>query len=181
MATQTAKKIRKTANVRDLFIVGDFIRYFLRLFIPFALLGIIYSIFYECYLMCFLVNPMIYAGGIAAIIIVIKHDINDLMALAGRAREPQLAFHIRHASAIQQIGLQMSTRDHDGALKSVDKLLRQEPEYASALNLKGQILYEGFRDIDGAKACFDKVLKLARPGSEDYRLAQELRAALPGD
>jgi len=172
---------KRTPAGRDLFIVGDFIKYFLRLFIPFVVIGMIYGIFYQCYFVCFLVNPVIYAGGITLIIIVIKHDINDILALIGRAKEPQLALHIRHASTIQQISLQMSTRDYKGALETVNKLLSKEPQYANAINLKGQILLEGFRNIEEARPCFEKVMKLAKPGSDDYRLAEELRATTYGD
>lgn len=176
MSLSTSARVKKPPVVRDLFIVGDFIKYFVMLFIPFFLIGAIYGLIYKCYLMCFLVNPVIYAGGISAIIIILKHDVNDILALIGRAKEPQLALHIKHANTIQQIGVQMSSRDHDGALKTVNKLLKQEPKYANALNLKGQILLEGFREIDKARSCFEKVLKYSRPGSEDYKLAQALKA-----
>ncbi len=181
MASSKQTPAKKNLVVRDLFIVGDFIKYFLRLFIPFVLIGLAYGIFYECYLMCFLINPVIYAGGFSMIIIVIKHDVNDIMALIGRAKEPQLALHIRHANTIQQISLQMSSRDYDDAMKTVNALLKLEPQYANALNLKGQILLDGFSKSDKARECFEKVLKLSRPGSEDYKLAQELRASTYND
>ena len=177
MSPSASARAKKPPVVRDLFIVGDFIRYFALFFVPFFLTGAIYGLIYECYLMCFLVNPVIYAGGISAIIIVIKHDVNDIMALIGRTREPQLALHIKHANTIQQISVEMSSRMYDDALKTVNRLLKIEPDYANAINLKGQILLEGFDEIDDARRCFEKVLKLSRPGSEDYKLAQELRAA----
>ena len=177
MPPSAPAKRKKTADVRDLFIVGDFIKYFALFFVPFFLAGAIYGLIYKCYLMCFLVNPVIYAGGISTIIIVIKHDVNDILALIGRAGEPQLALHIKHANTIQLIGVEMSSRNYAAALKSVNKLLKLEPDYANALNLKGQILLEGFREDDEARECFEKVLKLSRPDSEDYKLAQALRAA----
>ena len=177
MPRSTSTQSKKSPVVRDLTIVGDFIKYLLIFFIPFFLIGIIFGLIYKRYFMCILVNPVIYAGGFSSIIIVIKHDINDILALIGRAKQPQLALHIKHANTIQQISVQMSSRDHDGALKTVNKLLKEEPTYSNALNLKGQILLEGFREIDKARSCFEKVLKLARPGSEDYKLAQAFRAA----
>lgn len=170
-------KKRKNQAVRDLFIVGDFIRYFLWLFIPFALIGLLYGLLNSCYFMCPLINPMIYAGGIASIIIIIKHDLNDLLALIGHARERQLALHIKHSSAIQQISVEMSARDYDGALKTVSRLLKEEPDYPNALNLKGQILLDGFREYEQARACFARVMKLSKPDSDDYRLAEALKAA----
>ena len=178
MSPSVSARLQKPPEeVRDLFIVGDFIKYFIMLFIPFFIIGVIYGFFYKCYLMCFLINPIIYAGGIGMIIIVIEHDVNDILALIGLGRELQLSLHIKHANTIQQISVQMSSRSYDGALKTVNKLLKLEPSYANALNLKGQILLEGFREVDKARSCFEKVLKLAKPGSEDYKLAQALRAA----
>ena len=127
--------------------------------------------------MCMLFNPLIYAAGISLVIIVIKHDVNDIMALIGRAKEPQLALHIKHHTAIQKISLEMSSRDYASALNTVDTLLQEEPEYTNALNLKGQILLEGFKKYEEARSCFENVLKLAKPDTGDYKLAQELRAA----
>ena len=170
-------KTRKNPVVRDLFILGDFLKYFLLLFIPFALLGLVYGLVYSFSFMCILGHPFIYAGGIATIIIVIKHDINDLLALIGRAREPQTALHIRHFSTIQQIVVEMSSRDYAGALVTVSELLQESPDYPNALNLKGQILLEGFRDYEQARDCFTRVMSLSKPDSDDYKLAEALKAA----
>lgn len=171
------QKNRKNRVDRDLFIVGDFIKYFLWLFIPLALIGLAYGLTHHCYFMCPLVNPLIYAGGIAAIIIIIKHDANDLLALIGHAKEHQLALHIKHSSTIQQISVEMSARNYDGALKTVSTLLKEAPDYPNALNLKGQILLEGFREYEQARACFTKVMSLSKTDSDDYKLAEALRAA----
>ena len=171
------RKSKKNQVARDLFIVGDFIKYFLWLFIPFALIGLVYGLVHHCYFICPLGNPFIYAGGIASIIIVIKHNANDLLALIGHARQHQLALHIKHSSTIQQISVEMSTRDYDGALRTVSKLLKEAPDYPNALNLKGQILLEGFREYEQARACFTKVMHLSKPDSDDYRLAEALKAA----
>ena len=177
MTPSPSTQSKKSPVVRDLSIIGDFIKYFLLFFIPFVLVGIVFGLINHSYFMCMLGYPFIYAWGFASIVIVINHDINDILALIGLAKQPQLALHIKHANTIQQISIQMSSRDYDDALKTVNKLLREEPAYSNALNLKGQILLEGFREADRARSCFEKVLKLARPGSEDYKLAQALRAA----
>jgi tetratricopeptide (TPR) repeat protein len=177
MSRSSPTQSKKSPTVRDFSIIGDFIKYLLIFFIPFALIGIIYALIYQSYFMSILVNPVIYAVGFSSIIIVIKHDVNDILALIGQAKQPQLALHIKHANTIQLISVQMSSRSYEVALKTVNNLLKEEPTYANALNLKGQILLEGFKEIDKARSCFEKVLKLARPGTEDYKLAQALRAA----
>jgi tetratricopeptide (TPR) repeat protein len=176
------RKKRKNQVARDLFIVGDFIKYFLWLFIPFALMGLVYGLLNHCYFICILVNPLIYAAGIATIIIIIKHDANDLLALIGHAKENQLARHIKYSATIQKISVEMSSGDYDGALKTVSKLLKEEPDYPNALNLKGQILLEGFREYEQARVCFARVMKLSKPDSDDYRLAEAFKAAtFPGE
>lgn len=165
----------KTVEIRDLTIVGDFIKYLLYFFVPFFILGLLYSMVFEFSFMSFLGNPVIYAGGISLVIIVIKHDVNDILALIGRATEPQLALHIKYHTDIQKISLDLSSKDYKSALTTVNELLEKAPEYPSALNLKGQILLYGFRNLEEAFACFDKVMKLTKPDSADYKLAHELR------
>ena len=176
MSRSASTHSRKSPDIQDLSIVGDFIKYLLIFFIPFLLLGVIYGFINQCYFMCMLVNPLIYAGGISSIIIVIQHDVDEISALFGRGKRLQLAQHIKHADAIQKISFQMGLRDYGGALKTVNKLLGEEPKYSSALNLKGQILLEGFKETRKARLCFEKVLKQAKPGSEDYKLAKALKA-----
>lgn len=171
MALQTEKSV----EVRDLTIVGDFIKYLICFFVPFFILGLIYSFVFGFSFMSFLGNPVIYAAGLALVIIVIKHDVNDIMALIGRATEPQLALHIKHHTAIQKISLELSSKDYKNALATVNELLEKEPEYPSALNLKGQILLYGFKNLEEAFVCFDTVMKLTKPDSTDYKLANELR------
>ncbi|MDW7772144.1 MAG: tetratricopeptide repeat protein [Desulfobulbaceae bacterium] len=167
----------KTQPVRNLRILGDFTRYTGLLLIPLFFLGAVYGFIHDCYIICFLVNPLVYSIGISLIIIVIIYDVNDILALFGKAREPQLGCHIKHARAIQEIGLLMSTRDFGRALQKVEKLVAREPEFTSALNMKGEILLEGYQRYDEARECFDRVLKLADPDDEQYKLAEALKAA----
>lgn len=172
----TAQKA-KSSDVRDLSIVGDFIKYLLISFVPFFIIGLIYGIIYDCYFMCIIFNPIIYAAGVASVVIVIRYEVNDIMALIGRAKEPQLGLQIKYAKQIQLISLQMSSSDYQNALKTVNNLLKQEPNYTNALNLKGQILMDGFNKYDEARSCFEKVMKLAKEDTDDYKLARELRAS----
>ena len=71
----------------------------------------------------------------------------------------------------------MSTTNYDSALKKVDLLLRKEPAFAMAHNLRGEILLQGFQQNRQARDCFDMAIKLSKPGDEEYRLAMSLKAA----
>lgn len=167
----------KTQPVRNLSIVGDFFKYTGLLFIPLFVLGVIYGLIFECYFTCFIINPLVYSIGISLIIVVIIYDVNDIMDLVGMAGEPQLGYHIKHAKAIQEIGLLMSSNDFRQALQKAEQLVSREPKFTIALNMKGEILLEGFHDYEKARACFDRVLKLADPDDEQYKLADALKAA----
>ena len=167
----------KTKPVRNLSIVGDFFKYTTLLFIPFFLVGAVYGFIYKCYFTCFLLNPIIYSVGISLIIIVIMYDVNDILDLIGLAKEHQLSYHIKHAGAVQEIGLLMSQPDFDKALKKANELVKKEPQFTNALNMKGEILLEGFQKYEEARSCFKKVLKLSRPEDEQYKLAEALMAA----
>ena len=171
----------KTQPVRDLNIVGDFLKYSTILFVPFVILGLIYGLIYECYFSCIFVNPLIYSIGISLIIIVITYDVNDILDLFGRAREPQLGYHIKHAREIQEIGLLMSSNNFKSALSKAEKLVKNEPQFTNALNMKGEILLEGFHKYQEARECFQKVIKLADPEDEQYKLAEALMAETYND
>ncbi len=161
---------------RDLTIVGDFARYCIWLFVPFFLFGAIYGLFNDALLICGLVNPLVYSIGISLIIVVVTHDLNDIMILFGLGKETQLSLNLKHAKSIQHIACLMAASDFVVALQIVNALLREAPDFANALSLKGQILLEGYRKNREARACFERVLALTRPGEEQYRLADALIA-----
>ena len=71
----------------------------------------------------------------------------------------------------------MSTTNYDSALKKVDLLLRKEPAFAMAHNLRGEILLHGFQQNRQARDCFDRAIKLSKPEDEEYQLATSLKAA----
>ena len=160
--------------VRDLNIIGDFIKYFFMLFIPLFLVGGIYGWLSHCLLLCALIDPLSYSIGIALIIIVIKHDINDIFTLIGLGKENRLSPEVKHSKTIQQISYFMGTSNFDAALKHVNALLKEEPQFTRALNMKAQILLEGFQKNEQARRCLNKVLQLSQPDEEQYKLADSL-------
>lgn len=162
---------------RDLTIVGDFLRYAGMLFVPFCAIGAIHGLFNGFSFMALLVNPFIYSIGISLIIIVISYDINTILGLVGLGKEPQLSATIKYNREIQEIAMLMSMADYDAALKKVDHLLRKEPGFAMAHNLRGEILLDGFHRHRQARDCFDKAIKLSRPEDEEHRLATSLKAS----
>ncbi len=170
----------KTQPVRDLSIVGDFIKYSLIFFVPLFIIGAIYGLIYECYVLCFIFNPIIYSIGISLIIVVIIHDINDILDLVGLGKEHKLSSHIKHAKTLQEIASLMSMTDYDSALRKVNALLKKEPNFPHALNLKGEILYNGFDKYEEARTCFNRVLKRTKPDDEQHELAEALKASTYG-
>ncbi len=160
---------------RDLTVVGDFLRYFSRLFVLFFVVGAIHCLINGFSFMALLVNPFIYSVGIGLIVIVLSHDINTILCLVGLGKEQQLSLHIKYDKEIQEIGMLMSIADFRSAIKKVDLLLRKEPSFAVAHNLRGEILLQGFQQNRQARDCFDRAIKLSKPEDEAYQLATTLR------
>lgn len=160
---------------RDLTVVGDFLRYAGMLFVPFCTIGVIHGLFQGFSFMALLVNPFIYSVGISLIVIVISYDINTLLGLVGLGKEPQLSLHLKYDKDIQEIGMLMSISNYDSALKKVDLLLRKEPSFAMAHNLRGEILLQGFQQNGRARNCFDRAIKLSNPEDEVHQLATSLK------
>lgn len=166
----------KTPHVRDLNIVGDFLRYTAMLFAVFFLMGAVYGLIYDFSFACLILNPLIYGIGISLIIIVITYDVNDILTIVGMGKEPRLSNHIKYAKTVQEISLLMSRADFDIALRKAENLVEKEPKFTHALNLKGEILLKGFQRYEKARTCFNKVLTLSDPDDEQYRLAEALKA-----
>ena len=161
----------------DLTIVGDLIRFSMFLFVPFLLLGVIYGILHKTFFMSVVVNPIVYSLGISLIIVVIKHDLDELGALIGIVKESQLGLNIKHAKEIQEVACLMAVSDFAGALKKTNALLREEADFVNGLSLKGQILLEGFQEHAQARECFEKVLALTKPEEEQHKVADSLIAS----
>ena len=52
------------------------------------------------------------------------------------------------------------SQDYDRALTFVEEVLDKDPDYPEALFLKAQILWEGFKDSNGAKGCLCQAIEL---------------------
>jgi hypothetical protein len=67
------------------------------------------------------------------------------------------------------------SQDYDRALAFVGEVIDKDPDYPEALFLKAQILWEGFRDSNGAKECLSQVINIVPNKSEPlHRWASQL-------
>lgn len=162
---------------QNLNIIGDFIRYTIILFVLFFIFGGIYGFIYEFSLVSQVFNPLIYSIGISLIIIVISHDINDILLLVGRGKEQQLGSHIKYSKEVQEISMLMSQKKFDPALRKVNNLLQKDPGFSAALIMRGEILLQGFHKNREARECFNTVLKLSKEGDQQHKLAEALKAS----
>jgi tetratricopeptide (TPR) repeat protein len=161
---------------RNLNIIGDFLKYTIILFVPFFIMGVTFILIYEFSFTYLIFNPLMYSIGISLIIIVLTHDVNDILDLVGKAKGPRLGHHVKYANAVQEIGLLMGMSDFETALHKAENLVRKEPEFTHALNMKGECMLRGFQRYGEARKCFNKVLKLSDPDDEQYMLAEALKA-----
>ena len=67
------------------------------------------------------------------------------------------------------------SQDYDRALTFVGEVLDKDPDYPEALFLKAQILWEGFKDSNGAKECLSQVINIVPNKDEPlHRWASQL-------
>ena len=65
--------------------------------------------------------------------------------------------------------------DFGEALNFVEEVLDKDPDYPEALFLKAQILWEGFKDSNGAKKCLSQVINIVpNKGESLHRWASQL-------
>lgn len=74
--------------------------------------------------------------------------------------------HDQLAGELVKARLMKASRRFDEALEVIDKTLQRMPKYPEALFLKAQILWEGYADYSGAKACLQQVLQLKKMRNE---------------
>lgn len=166
----------KSKPDHDLNIIGDFLRYIIMLFVPFCIFGAIYGLINEFSFVSLVINPFIYSVGISLIIIVVSYDVNDILDLFGLAKKTKLGLHVKYSRDVQEISMLIGMTKYDSALKKVNILIKKEPKFAAAHNLRGEILLQGFQMNKEARQCFNTVLKLSQTGDEQYKLAEALKA-----
>ena len=76
------------------------------------------------------------------------------------------SMHDQLAGELVKARLMKASRRFDEALEVIDKTLQRMPKYPEALFLKAQILWEGYADYSGAKACLEKILQVKKMRNE---------------
>ena len=78
------------------------------------------------------------------------------------------------AGVLNEARLAKREERFDDAIRILDAVLGQAPEFPEALFLKAQVLVDGFNDIDQAKLCLIKAMKLTSESDEYYRWSETL-------
>ena len=88
-----------------------------------------------------------------------------------------IKLHERLEGDLQQARFHKMNQRYQQALRFVDGALDQAPDFADALLLKAQILWEGFQDSPAAIRCIQEVLQLVpAPDEPLHRWATHLLA-----
>ena len=74
--------------------------------------------------------------------------------------------HERLAGELVKARLMKASHRFDEALEIINRTLDRLPDYPEALLLKAQILWEGYADYPGAKACLQQVIRMKKMRNE---------------
>ncbi|MFA5321451.1 MAG: hypothetical protein WC373_02160 [Smithella sp.] len=127
----------------------------------------------HCYCIIALSVPAMLIGGLmglliavllsiplAVLVYLIARKIGDFAGrLFGVGRKPAWTIKERFQGEIEQAMFFKRQQQYYRALKKVNGILKQAPEFAEALFLKAQILWEGYNTANGAKRYLDMASK----------------------
>ena len=74
--------------------------------------------------------------------------------------------HERLAGELVKARLLKASKRFEEALQIINRTLDRLPDYPEALFLKAQILWEGYADYPGAKACLQQVIRMKKMRNE---------------
>jgi tetratricopeptide (TPR) repeat protein len=80
--------------------------------------------------------------------------------------------HERLAGELVKARLMKASNRFDEALEIINRTLDRLPDYPEALLLKAQILWEGYADYPGAKACLQQVIRMERTKNEQDEIVR---------
>ena len=84
-------------------------------------------------------------------------------------RKPTWTIQEKFQGDLDQVLYLKRQKQFPQALQKVNEILNQEPEFAEALFLKAQILWEGYESAQGAKRYLNKAKNLVSPEEHLYR------------
>jgi len=87
----------------------------------------------------------------------------------------------KNVDAMTHLGLIVAIGGHeDTALETFDKALALDPNYPPALLYRGQVLFEGKKDVAGAIRAWEKFVAVAPPGEDRDHVARMVADAKAG-
>ena len=107
---------------------------------------------------------------LAVLVCLIAGKIGDFAGrLFGAGRRPEWTIKERFQGEIEQAMFFKRQQQYYRALKKVDEILTQAPEFAEALFLKAQILWEGYNTANGARRYLDMAANCVSPQEHLHR------------
>ena len=92
-------------------------------------------------------------------------------------KTPIWDFSERYAADFSRARYQKMNKHYDEALRIIDHVLEEQPDYNEALFLKAQILSEGYNDTAQAKKYLFKILKTETKDSQVHKWTESLYRA----
>jgi len=82
--------------------------------------------------------------------------------------------HEQLAGPLNQIRFLIGERRFQEAFVQLEQIIAKSPDHAEALFLKAQLLWEGYKNISGAKRMLSQVIKLTQEDDPYHRSAENL-------
>ena len=138
-------------------------------FISFSTFSIVLSYYYQDSSKGLLIGALI-SIPLALVIFGITNKTSDTLSrLFYGGRKPIWTIQEKFQSDLDQVVFLKRQKQFPQALKKVNKILNHEPEFAEALFLKAQILWEGYETANGARRYLNMAKDFVSPEGYLYR------------
>ncbi len=136
-----------------------------------------------CYCLMAFGLPLAVFGGLMGLLIAavvnipLAFVISSITGKAGASlgrlfyggRKPTWTMQEKFQGDVDQVMFLKRQKQFPQALQKVNEILNQEPEFAEALFLKAQILWEGYESANGARRYLDMAKDFVSPEEHLYR------------
>ena len=111
---------------------------------------------------------------ISGLTMLISDKCGDISGRLFLGPKSNLSIRERLSGDLSRARVQKMNENYEEALRIIDNVLVEAPDFNEALFIKAQILLDGFKDIIGAKKCISMILDTESKSSSLYTWASNI-------